>query len=323
MGRANQRRMTKMGCLRRRARSLCGCVAFVLCTGVLPVIAAAQSKDNSMPADSAPLQEVTVTAHKQINERTLDRVIIPRFVQSHGVPNPRSHQVGRWTRPGVICPSTVGLKPAAAAYLSRRIISVAASVGAPTTMDGHCKPTVEIIFTANPQEQVSYFGKTYRTLLGYDGGSLKDLVTFSHQIRAWYTTATHTYGGGWSVDSDQPLGDVEAPGSASRLGVGMVSGFVNVLVIVDTKQISGHSLRSIADYIAMLVLTRTSVDGCSELPSIIDLLSADCTGRPTPDSMTPADIAYLKALYSADLEKNLNLEQGDMHYRMSREVLGR
>ena len=283
---------------------------------------------DSQAGSEQTLQEVTVTAHRQIDDRTLDRVIIPRFVASHGAPNPKSNQVGRWTPYLPVCPSTLGLKPAFADYVSRRVLAVAAMVGAPAARYGRCKFTVEIVFTPGPQEQVSYLAKTYRALLGYDQGSLKQRLTFTRAIQAWYTTATHTEGGprclgGWSVDSDAPLCNEQAQGSASRLSNGMLSGIVNVLIIADSKQVDGHSLASIADYIAMLVLTRTSVDGCSELASIIDLLSPDCAGRAPPDSITPADIAYLKALYSADLEKNLNLEEGDMHYRMSRKVLGR
>ena len=58
---------------------------------------------------------------------------------------------------------------------------------------------------------------------------------------------------------------------------GLTSEFLHVLVIVDTRKVAGDSLRSIADYIAMLALTRMgSLDGCSELPSIIDLLSSGC-----------------------------------------------
>jgi hypothetical protein len=274
------------------------------------------------------IQEVTVTAHKLIDERTLDRVIIPRFVESHGMPNPRSNQVGRWTPYLPVCPSTMGLKPAFADYVSRRVLAVAAMVGAPAAPYGRCKFTVEIIFTPSPQAQVSYLAKTYRALLGHDQGSLKQRLTFTHEIQAWYTTATHTVGGarclgGWSVDSDVPLCNEQAQGSASRLSNSMLSGIVNVLIIVDSKQVDGHSLGSIADYIALLALTRTSVDGCSELASIVDLLSADCAGRAPPDSVTPADIAYLKALYSADLQMNMNIERGDLHDRMSREVLGR
>ncbi len=329
--------------LQRSAAALAKSVALILCIGGLPTIAAAQSKDNPTAANSAALQEVTVTARKLIDERTLDRVIIPRFVQSHGEPNPYSHQVGRWRKPGLICPSVEGLQPGFADYVSRRIIVVAKSVGAPTAEYGHCKPNVEIIFTPNPQEQISYFDKSYRDLLGPDGESSQQLLAFNHSIRAWYTTATQSSGATWTVDSDKApnvtgqgttgsaTGPIhwEAPfnmqqvGSASRISTGMISGFANVLVIADSKQISDHSLRSITDYVAMLVLTRTSVDGCSELPSIMDLLSPDCGERVPPDSLTEADMAYLKALYSADLEKNLNLEQGDMHRLMSEELLGK
>lgn len=292
--------------------------------GVIVGYAGATAADaQASHSDSAqPIPEVTVTAHKLIDERTLDRIIIPRFVKSHGMPNPRSNQVGRWTRPYLICPSTIGLNPPAADYVSRRVIAVARSVGAPAAVYGHCRTSVEIIFSPIPREQLSYFGKAYRTLLGNDGRPLKDLINLTHPIGAWYSSATHT-SRGWSVDTGDMIVNDEALGSSSRLSVEMSSGFFNVLVIADAKQVREHSLSSIADYIAMLVLTRTSIDGCSELASIIDLLSADCAGRAPPDSITPADIAYLKALYSADLQMNLNIEQGDMHDRMSQEVLGR
>jgi hypothetical protein len=283
-----------------------------------------------------PLQEVTVSAQKQIDKYTLDRVIIPRFVKSHGKPNSFSGQITRWTRPDLICASTIGLEPAAADFVSHRITTLAANVGAPVTQHAHCLPNVEVIFTANPQEQVSYFAQNYRALLGWDAGPLHDRLTFSHQIRAWYSTATYTSGAGWTVDSDKPAItvdpdpmkgsykiNVQDAGSGGRFTKTMRSGFTNVLVIADIKQVSNHSLRAIADYISMLVLTRTSVDGCSELQSIVDLFSADCAGRAPPDSITTADSAYLKALYTADLENNLNLEQNDLHDRMAREVLGR
>jgi hypothetical protein len=309
--------------------------------GVIVAYAGTAAADPRGPQSNSqePLQEVTVTARK-LDQRRLDKVIIPGFVKSHGAPSFRSNQVSRWRGgPSVICPGTVGLKPAAVDYVSRRIIAVAAQVGAPTAVYGHCKATVEVIFTADPQAQVNYLGRTYRELLGHEGKSLKELLTVRHQIQAWYTTATSSVasseaGIGWVIDTDGPYFDPTNPlvpypvntqetGSASRLSVGAVSGFLNVLVVVDARQVSEHSLGSIADYIAMLVLTRTSIDGCSELPSIVDLLSADCAGRAPPDSITTADSAYLKALYTADLENNLNLEQNDMHDRMSREVLGR
>ena len=99
--------------------------------------------------------------------------------------------------------------------------------------------------------------------------------------------------------------------------------FLHVLVIVDTRKVAGDSLRSICDYIAMLALTRMgAVDACSELPSIIEL-SSGCDERDKPRALTDADTAYLKALYSSDLEMNLNIEQADMRDRMVKVIMGR
>ena len=153
---------------------------------------------NSQSGSEQTLQEVTVTAHRQIDDRTLDRVIIPRFVASHGAPNPRSNQVGRWTPYLPVCPSTIGLKPAFADYVSRRVLAVAAMVGAPAARFRRCKFTVEIIFTPSPQEQVSYLAKTYRALLGYSQGivvaNASDTDSMQSPVGAWYTTATYTVG---------------------------------------------------------------------------------------------------------------------------------
>jgi hypothetical protein len=87
--------------------------------------------------------------------------------------------------------------------------------------------------------------------------------------------------------------------------------------------VSQYSLAAIADYIAMLALTHASLGGCSELPSIIDLLSADCGARPLPQSITAADASYLKALYSSNLEMKVSLERGEIHDRMLRDISNR
>ena len=224
------------------------CLAcFCLWACLLGTVTVAQPQDTPQA-----LQEVTVAAQRLVPRR-LDEVIIPRFVRSHGVPSPASNQVARWRRPNTICASTEGLKAAAAEYVSRQVLSVAANVGAPTAIYGHCKPNVEIIFTDTPQAQVAYFGRTFRALLGYDGKSLKELLTFNHQIRAWYRTVTRTSNGGWSLDSDVPVFDPMNPsagyrtnslsyGSISPIRKGTESGFINVLVIVDATQVRGHSL---------------------------------------------------------------------------------
>jgi hypothetical protein len=136
-----------------------------------------------------------------------------------------------------------------------------------------------------------------------------------------------------SVDASTPAGSVAGDGArvdpadgggfagfgnaASYFTKGFTSEFLHVFLVVDTSRIAAESLASISDYVSMLALTRMDfLDGCSDLPSIIDLLSSGCGKRAKPLALTESDTAYLKALYSADLEKNLNLEQGDMRDRM-------
>jgi len=53
----------------------------------------------------------------------------------------------------------------------------------------------------------------------------------------------------------------------------------------------------IADYVAMLALSQPGSSGhCQFLPSITDLFA--CPGRAAPGGLTPADAAYLTALYA-------------------------
>jgi hypothetical protein len=95
-----------------------------------------------------------------------------------------------------------------------------------------------------------------------------------------------------------------------------------VLIIADSTRLAQFSLQSIADYAAMLALTRMAqLENCAPLPSITDLLAGGCA-TPAPQALTAADRAYLKALYSANLEQTLNLERGDVHERMMRQIEG-
>jgi hypothetical protein len=114
------------------------------------------------------------------------------------------------------------------------------------------------------------------------------------------------------------------PGMSSGFHLSEVSSeFVNVLILIDSTQVKRYSLDVIADYIGVLALTRTSLVGCSELPSVIDLLSPDCGARAKPQGITTADAAYLKALYAARLQLKVNLARGEIRDRMQREILGR
>ncbi len=305
-------------------------------------VGTAWSSDNAPKPGSQPLDEVVISA-QPYDRRTLDHVIIPHFVASHGAPSSNIDQVARWRAP--VCPQSTGLQPLYNEFVARRITMAAQSVGAPNKGVGRkCNINIEIVFTPTPQVLFDHLAKSYPTMLG-SSRSHNDR-TITRPIQAWYLTGTRAMNG-WNppvqgldtpavgadnqvqpsvgesgspdIMIDQPNGQGGTPGgtAGSHLSVGLRSEFQHVLVIVNSDRVQGMSLAAIADYISMIALTRiVSLDTCNELPSIIDLLSSACGARPTADAITAADIAFLKALYGSDLEKKLNIEQGEMRDRM-------
>jgi hypothetical protein len=299
------------------------------------------STAGSVGAADPPLDEVVISTQK-FDRRTLDHIIVPRFVQSHGAPSPMIDQVARWRDP--VCPKTTGLQSAYNEFVTRRVLAAARAVGAPTRKK--CGINVEIVFTPTPQELLDHLAKVYPALLGSTRS--RNDKTFTRALQTWYLTGTRSMAG-WSpavtgldapptpgssdnpisptaplastpgIQVDLPNGQGTAPSglAGSHLGMSLRSEFLHVMVIVDSHKVTGLPLGALSDYVAMVALTRmASLDTCSELPSIIDLLSAGCGEKAKPSAITVADTAFLKALYGSDLELKLNIEQGEMHDRM-------
>jgi hypothetical protein len=256
---------------------------------------------------------------------------VDSFVQSHAAVSEWTNQIGRWFQP--VCPQVSGLKPEFARYVSDRVVTLAGEVGVPTqTLSKSCTVNVQIMFTPYPQQLLDRIAADYRPLLGFYYQSQRTQVTtFTGPIQAWYITGTQ------SLESPTllyPLLNGErgegasGPGPVriadSRLHQRLRSEILRVTIIADANALTRYSLPAIADYVSVLSLTRmTSMNSCEALPSIIDLLAANCAaGKAGAMAVTPADLGLLKALYSADLEGNLNLEQRDLQVRMRKAMVG-
>jgi hypothetical protein len=303
---------------------------------------AAQPPEPPSEADT-PREQVTVTAPKY-DAHKLEHEIVPRFVQTHSVPAPAVGQITRWrTR---VCPSVTGLKPAFSDLITRRIASTARSIGALTAGSGQkCPVNIEVIFTSTPQALVDNIERQHPYLLG--SARKAGDTRFTHAIQAWYLTGTQAISppqrpvvGLNSANADRAKGDTpveQAPGTGdaglvpdapyagaapggvagSWLTSGLRSELLHVLVIVDAQSLLATPMEPVADYIALVSLTRVSSRAaCNELPSILDLLSESCSGRPRPTALTPADSAFLRALYSTELDMKLNIEEGEVRDRM-------
>jgi hypothetical protein len=318
------------------------------CLALCLVTSTSAFADESSPKPTAPEskpEQVTVTA-KRIDRDVLARIVIPKFVESHGKVGERVNQVALWRTP--VCPETLGLNPPYDEAISRHVVDVARSVGAPTLGKGRCVTNVEILFTSDPQEQLDWVAKHHPGLLGFYRGSRKEAATMTHAIQAWYVTGTRSVGTarGSIVPGSNDAGSTDATGastgsvvtgstsgdspvtldtnlspiygaSGSTMGGSLYSEIVNVIIVVDANKVGPYSVQTLANYVAMLALTHTSLDDCSELPSIMDLLSASCSSRQPPHVITDADSAFLKALYTVNPEK-----KGKMRDHMLKEIAG-
>jgi hypothetical protein len=134
------------------------------------------------------------------------------------------------------------------------------------------------------------FDRLFRSLRGL----ARKLKAVDHPIQAWHLTGVQAAGGGVQLDS------VWAPPLivtwAGHVSTGVHSFVLFTLVVVDGRKTLGYPLGAISDYIAMLTLSQVRlIDGCGELPSILDLMASACK-REKPRSITAADLAFLRAL---------------------------
>jgi hypothetical protein len=276
-------------------------------------------------ANTNPLPElpsVTVTAPKPPAPEQLAGDSVHKFIAAHSRPAVITGQLARW-HVG-ICPTTSGLTPGFNSFVSARIEAIAAIVGAPHQELGHCRANIQIFFTAEPEKAIDTFAKRGPVLLGFHyPRETQKQATFSHPIQGWYVTATEGDDGRIGLDEAVPIqrGTPEnrmpattPPGRlGTRLATGLNSFISNVLIIANAKKISGHTIGSISDYLAMLILSQTkSPDTCGNLPSILDLMASNCDERERPDAVTAGDLAFLHALYAVDLREQLYLEQSDI-----------
>jgi hypothetical protein len=102
-----------------------------------------------------------------------------------------------------------------------------------------------------------------------------------------------------------------ARSTGNRVDDGIHSGFNHILVVVDTTKLADQTIVLLADYISMLALTQlNSLDACQQLPSIVNLLAADCSHA--VEGLTQFDLAYLQGLYKMSAGRSVAMQRNDI-----------
>jgi hypothetical protein len=287
-------------------------------------------------AQAPPSESITVTAGKY------PQAVIRGFVDTHIAPTRMANKLARWKDP--VCPQVVGLPPKYAGFIRQRILDVAARVGAPANTRERCRPNMHVVFTTTPQELMSTVRKKYPDVLGYyDSSAQADrMAEMTKLIQSWYATATVDLRGNVFPDTRRTGGleicmpnPVPTPGlpcipmnlpnarpmnvTGSRLlGDGLSSAFTHVLVVANPDKLVTYEMGALGDYIAMLALSQQpKPDGCQPMPSILNLLEAQC---PQASGLTEADLAYLTALYRMGASDSLQQQRDQLVSAINRSV---
>ncbi|THD60400.1 hypothetical protein [Phenylobacterium sp.] len=263
------------------------------------------------PAPANTVSGVAVTA-PQKPDPLVDKTT--EFVRRR-LPTSRNEQYARFRDP--ICVKVQGLPEAFDAFVAKRLVEVARQVNAPVSAAG-CTPNVNVIFSAKPQAQLDDIAKRRDVLFGFHfRAEDKQVFTFRRPIQSWYLTRTVGTDGAnmLELNTGAPCIGTGAPGSfpcdlkappvkgklGSRLSNDMSSELVHSLILADANKVAGEKIDAVADYIAVLALSRwQGLERCSGLATILNLMADDCDAQDRPEAATPSDLALLSGLYSID-----------------------
>jgi len=222
-------------------------------------------------------------------------------------------QFARWKRP--ICFNVYGLTPIAKYNVESRMKEVAQEVSAPVDHSDPCQPNVTIVFTPDRKATLDSIYKVRPELL-QDYGFIRNRLKESLPVQAWYGVSMQVAGGrSQFVYGDEGDGLSQGPpiirmSERSRLNTGISTALESVVIVADTKAVTGKSLESIADYFAVLALGQIrETRQCKHVPTIVNLMFDDCDAGFRADSATKYDIAMLTGLYEVADDKLQTLQR--------------
>jgi hypothetical protein len=254
---------------------------------------------------------------------------IGAFVDNHSAIS-RLGKIARWE--DGVCPNVTGLPANFAKFIAKRIRDAATTAGAPVNADEGCKPNIDIVFTTKPQGLLDSIRAKDPVLLGYyDNTSQADqLAKVTRTIQAWHATQTVDARGHALVDSRNNASGGAAQSSnaqnsfGNRLGDGLHSSYYHAIIVADPGKLGDYEIGTLADHIAMLALAQPAPDdACADLPSILDMTSAQCHKDAPAKMMTAADTGYLRGLYQADPGASLRTQKDGIVFRIKEGLAGR
>jgi hypothetical protein len=217
--------------------------------------------------------------------------------------------LARWHRK--ICPAAAGLTQDQGNFVLGRISAIARAAGVPLAPE-KCDPNLFVLFTTDPtkliKDMTARNAGHFLALSGQraDGAALKKFAEGSQPIRAWYNAQLMGALGNdlrafdqSGFGGPQPLQNDHA--TLSRIQHDDVQDLTSVLIFVDTRRIDGLKLGAVADYAAMLGLSKINLGAdVTGDDSVLRLFTASHDMAASVSQLGAWDVAFLKALYGTE-----------------------
>jgi len=286
---------------------------------LLAAQAAAQSPAPPGATPSPPQPEATeaieevVVRGRRMSEVDADlRIHIQEFVEQIAAPAP-GQGYARWNRR--VCVGVHNLERTAAQYIVDRISGLAVDVGLAPGEPG-CSPDVIVIFTIDGKQVATYMVENqpllFRPGVGEGGmqlgrAALDEFAQSERAVRWWHVSMPVDARTGQRTarlpqDVGLPTVNVAGP---SRIHNGIRDDMFYVIIIVDSKKLTGTTWEQLGDYLAVVALAQIDPKaGPAAFDSILNLFS-----NPAAYSgLTDWDRSYIRALYAFDQERQPQLQ---------------
>lgn len=229
-------------------------------------------------------------------------------------------QLARWIDP--VCVRVLGIAGEPAAFVTDSIGRIAAQAGVRVAGPA-CRPNIVISFTGDGAALArAIHTRAIAQMAEAPPDIRRTILTGDAGIRWWYSTqqkgsdgrelvtgppmaAPRGGEGGTSLLPDKPT---LAAYTSSAVATYTIRTLTSATAIVDVRQASGFSLRTVAQYLAMVTLAEVYARQPPPQDSILEAFS----GPASPKALTPQDRAFLAALYHVPLDRPSRYQKGAM-----------
>ncbi|MDF7777746.1 hypothetical protein P1X14_20995 [Sphingomonas sp. AOB5] len=220
-----------------------------------------------------------------------------------------------------LCPAVVGLSERHNAAVTERMRRVAEAANVPLAEPG-CKPNALVVIAPDKEEMISAMKRAYPTFFRLPTNKVVKIPRQDGPATAWHL-------GGYVDREGQPISYspddnffvLSSTTTPSRLSSPVRPVFLASVVVIQRDSLEGLTTTQVGDYAAMRAYTGADPARLrrSTAPTILNILDSTMDSE-IPITLTPWDLAFLRALYSVPANHYGRRQQTEMRRRMVDEL---